>query len=321
VEEFVKHELNGKVLPLCMIGTWAWGNGINGSKMVFGKRYSEEQLIQTFHRAYDLGFTFWDTAEVYGMGNAEKLLGRCIGKSVEERKEITVSTKHLPAKRYKEGEVANAIDGSLRRMGVDSIDLYWLHQPYALRENMHEMIQCMKDGKIKSIGLSNCNIMQLKEACNILEQQGLKLAAVQNHFSLLSIERQKEVVEYCNRHNILFFGYMVLEQGALSGSYDSRHPFPLFSMRGLSFGKSKFKNIQALIDYERQLADKYSVDASQIPIAWAIAKQVIPIIGLTKSKHAEALATGVKIKLSVDEIEQLELLAQKSGVKCKGSWE
>lgn len=321
MERHENRELNGNLLPSCMIGTWAWGSGINGSKMVFGKSYSEEQLMQTFQKAYELGFIFWDTAEVYGMGSAEKILGKCIEGCKKERQKVLISTKHQPGKRYKEGEVANAIDESLRRIGVDSIDLYWLHQPYELQKNMNEMIQCLKRGKIKSIGLSNCNIAQIREASSILEQQGIKLVAVQNHFSLLSIERQKEIVEYCNKHHILFFGYMVLEQGALSGNYDVKHPFPLFSMRGLSFGKNKFKKIQALIDYERHLANKYGVDVSQIPIAWAIAKQVIPIIGLTKPKHAEALSNGVKIRLSSQEIAQLDGLAHNSGVQCKGSWE
>lgn len=313
----MNRELNGEVIPPCMIGTWAWGKGMNGSKMIFGKTYDEEQLVETFCTAYNLGFSLWDTAEVYGMGNAEKILGKCIA----EHRNVIVSTKHMPGKKYREGKIANAVSGSLSRLGIEQIDLYWLHEPYALEKNMHEMVTCMKEEKIKSVGLSNCSLAQIKEAESILAQNGFRLAAVQNHFSLLAMDRQKEIIEYCNENNMLYFGYMVLEQGALSGSYDEKHPFPPFSLRGLTFGKRKFRKIHALIDYERELAAKYHVDVSQIPIAWAISKKVVPIIGLTKPKHAQALADGVKVKLLPDETEKLELLAGESGIQCKGCWE
>lgn len=309
--------LNGKEFPPCMIGTWGWGKGINGSGMVFGKNYGEEQLAETFSTAYNKGFTLWDTAENYGMGNAEKLLGQCIGGN----KEVIISTKHMPAKKHKKGEISHAVNGSLQRLGVDTIDLYWLHKPYALQENIYEMIQCMKDGRIRGIGLSNCSMEQLKEAKNILEENGCALVAVQNHFSLLAMEAQKEIVKFCNENDILFFGYMVLEQGALSGHYDEIHSFPFLSMRGLSFGKRKFRRIRELLAYERDLAEKYQVDVSQIPIAWAVANKVIPIVGLTKPEHGKALAKGIKVKLTTEEIEELELLAQRTGVTCKGSWE
>lgn len=313
----MNRKLNGKIIPPCMIGTWAWGKGMNGSKMIFGKTYSEAQLIETFRIAYDLGFTLWDTAEVYGMGNSEKILGRCI----VGKKDVIISTKHMPKKKYKKGVLTDSLNGSIDRIGVKSIDLYWLHQPYALLENTDEMISCMKSGKVKNVGLSNCNIVQIKEVKNILESNGLRLAAVQNHFSLLSVDRQEEVVKYCNENNIIFFGYMVLEQGALSGYYGVKNPFPTFSLRGILFSKRKFGKIQPLIDYERELAEKYNVDISQIPIVWAISKRIVPIVGLTKPQHAKTLAEGIKVELLPEEIKELELLAEKSGVRCKGNWE
>lgn len=310
-------KLNGKKIPPCMIGTWAWGKGMNGSTMIFGKRYSEEQLMKTFCTAYDLGLTLWDTAEVYGMGNAERLLGKCVA----GKRDVIISTKHLPGKKYKKGALTASLNDSMDRIGVGNIDLYWLHQPYVLQENLNEMISCMKLDKVKSTGLSNCNIAQIKEAKNILESNGFKLAAVQNHFSLLSMKRQQDIIKFCNENDILFFGYMVLEQGALSGHYDANNPFPIFSMRGLSFSKGKFKKIQPLLDYERELSRKYNVDVSQIPIAWAVSKKIVPIIGLTNPEHAKSLAKGIKVSLLSEEVENLELLAESSGVSCKGSWE
>lgn len=310
-------KINEKTHPLCVIGTWAWGSGINGSKMIFGKSYSEEQLAKTFEAAYSKGFTMWDTAEVYGMGNSEKILG----KLTSDKDDVVISTKHLPSKKYKQGEVTKALNASLERLSREYVDLYWLHQPYNLKENLSEAAQCVKSGKTKSIGLSNCNLQQLKTAVEILYNYGLKLHGVQNHFSLLSFERQKDVLEFCRKNDIVFYGYMILEQGALSGHYNPSHLFPKLSSRGMSFSKNKFIKIAPLIDYIRLLADKYRVDTSQIPIVWAIQKNVVPIVGLTKSRHALNLADGTKIKLSDSEINTLEALAVNSGVICKGSWE
>lgn len=312
----MKYVLNDKEIDTCMIGTWAWGTGSNGGKIVFGKNYDEHQLKETFETAYNIGFDFWDTAEVYGMGTAEQLLGGFI-----KDKEVTISTKHAPNKKYKEGENRTSLMASLERLGIDKVDLYWLHAARNIRENMKELAQLQKEGLIGSIGLSNAGIDEIRLAEITLGENGTKLDAVQNHYSLLAMEREAEVLEYCKSKNILFFGYMILEQGALSGHYDAKNHFPFFSMRGFSFGKGKFKKIQSLIEYIRELGEKYSVDPSQIPIAWAVSKGVIPIVGLTKPSHAKSLNAGLTTILSAKEISELEELALRSGVKCKGVWE
>lgn len=306
-----------KTLPPCMIGTWAWGSGKNGSRIIFGKKYNETQLKETFSTAYGEGFYLWDTAEVYGKGNAERLLGKCIN----NHDDILISTKYHPEKKKRNGEVVNALHNSMKRMGVEHVYLYWLHRPYNIRENMQEMAMCVQQGLIREIGLSNCNISQIIEAQEELSKYGLKLYAVQNHFSLLSMERQKEVVDYCIANKILFFGYMVLEQGALTGRYDEMHPLPFLSYRGLIFHKRKLRKLHKMIAYERELATKYKVDTAQIPVAWAIAKNVIPIVGLTKPKYAESLQKGLTVTLQPDEIRCLEQFAMESGVVSKGTWE
>ena len=310
--------LNNKSLPPCAIGTWAWGTGMNGSKMVFGNNYSEEQLAKTFDTAYNKGFVLWDTAEVYGMGNSERIVGRCI----RDKDNAILSTKFMPSKRYKKGKLEQSLNNSLSRLGVDSVDLYWLHQPFCLEENITEAVEQLKNGKIKSLGLSNCSLEQAQTADKLLRKHGFSLSAVQNHYSLLAMStEQNELVSWCNKNNVIYFGYMILEQGALTDSYSSKRMFPIFSIRRMNFSKRKFKKIEPLLNYQKKLADKYSVKPSQIPIAWSIYKGIISIIGLTKPEYAQALADGVKIQLENDEIDQLEKLAKQSGVVCKGSWE
>ncbi|MBQ7066489.1 MAG: aldo/keto reductase [Lachnospiraceae bacterium] len=305
-------------IPPCMIGTWAWGSGANGSKMVFGKTYSEEQLKDTFEKALDMGFTMWDTAEVYGMGNAERILGKCIA----GKDDVLISTKHFPQKKFKEGAMEKSLEESCKRLGIKAPDLYWIHLPNNLTQNVEAGIKLLKAGKIKKLGVSNFSLDEIKKADEMLKAAGFRLAAVQNHFSLLSNpKKQSKIIEWCQENKVVFFSYMVLEQGALSGHYDEKRHFPLFSMRGLTFGKSKFKKIRQLLAYEKELAKKYKTDSSQIPVAWAIAKGTVPIIGLTKEKYAIQLAEAIRISLSEEEIRRLEQLAEESGVVIKGSWE
>lgn len=307
-----------KEVPPCMIGTWAWGSGMNGSKIVFGKTYSESQLMETFEKAVSEGFTMWDTAEVYGMGNAERILGKCI----KGKDNIFISTKHFPEKKFKEGAMEKSLDESCKRLGIKAPDLYWIHLPNNLEKNVEAGIRLLKAGKIKKLGVSNFSLEEVKKADKMLREAGFQLAAVQNHFSLLSNhQKQLKIIDWCRKNEVIFFSYMVLEQGALSGHYDEKRHFPLFSMRGMTFGKSKFKKIRHLLDYEKELAKKYHTDSSQIPIAWAIAKKTVPIIGLTKEKYAAQLAEATQIQLTKEEIEKLEQLAEESKVVVKGSWE
>ncbi len=312
----MKYKIADRELSVPLIGTWSWGGGMNGSRMVFGQSFSEDQLQAVFSKAYESGFVFWDTAEVYGMGRSEEILGRMI-----TGKNVMISTKHFPNKRYKNGECRRAIEKSLERLRIPNIDLYWLHSPQNIKENMTELAECLKDGLIKSIGLSNGSVDDILIASKVLEENGTQLSAIQNHYSLLSFEREQAMLELCKKKDIIFFGYMLLEQGALSGHYDKDHTFELFSSRGLVFGKSKFVKIDKLIAYERQLAKKYGVDCSQIPIAWGISKGVVPIVGINKPHHADSLAAGTELSLTKDEITELERLALASGVKCRGAWE
>lgn len=309
--------LQGQKIPPCMIGTWAWGKGINGSRMIFGKPRKVQDLRDTFHTAYDLGFHLWDTAEVYGMGSSESFLG-----SLCEGKKVMISTKYMPGKTYSPGKMRRALQASCNRLGITAPDIYWIHLPHRLRENVLEGTILLKEGKIKSLGISNVSLPEIKEADALLRKEGFSLAAVQNHFSLLSGPKdQYEIIDWCKANGATYFAYMVLEQGALTGRYDAKNHFPTLSLRNFTIGKNKFKKIEQLLAYIKELAVQHQTDPSQIPIAWAMHKGTVPIIGLTKPSHAKMLANIAEITLTEEEIIKLEELAEASGVIVKGSWE
>ena len=299
-----------------MIGTWAWGTGMNGSSMVFGQKQDPTVLSKTFESAVSKGFLRWDTAAVYGMGTCEKLLGVLI----QNREDIFLSTKFMPEKKYKAGALIKSFHESMARLGRTKADLFWIHVPNHLEENLQEALVLMREGKIKSIGISNVSLEHIKTAQWVLSKAGLTLGAVQNHFSLLRNDQQ-EIIDYCEARGIDYYAYMVLEQGALSGHYDAAHPFPALSMRNFAFPKKKFRQIEGLLGKMKELAEKYHVDPSQIPILWVMGKGAIPIVGLTKPSHAEKLAEAMKVTLLPEEIDLLEKEAAATGIRQQGLWE
>jgi aryl-alcohol dehydrogenase-like predicted oxidoreductase len=299
-----------------MIGTWAWGPGFNGSKQVFGNNYDEEILRETFESAVNLGLTRWDTAAVYGMGSCEKLLG----KFINGRDGIFISTKFFPDKKFREGALEKSFHESMTRLNLKSADLFWIHKPNNLTKNLQEAVPLLQDGRIRSIGISNVSLKDIRTAEDILSREGLSLGAVQNHFSLLRNDQQP-LIDYCNSKGITYYAYMVLEQGALAGRYNVTCPFPLLSMRRLAFPKSKFRKIESLLKLMEQTALKYNIDKSQIPVLWVIAKGAVPIIGITKPVYAERLAEALQVDLTPEEIEQLTSEAAATGIRQQGSWE
>ena len=250
------------------------------------------------------------------MGSCEKLLGGFIN----GRDDIYLSTKYFPNKKYNHGDLEKSFNESMTRLGLKAADLFWIHKPNNLKENLQEAIPLMKDGRIRSMGISNVSMNDIKTAEDLLGQDGLRLGAVQNHFSLLRNDQQ-DIIDYCNSRGITYYAYMVLEQGALAGRYSTANHFPTFSMRNFMFPKSKFKKIENLLAAMKDIADKYGIDRSQIPILWVIAKGAVPIVGLTKPSYVEKLSDALKITLSDEEINLLTEEAKKTGIRQQGSWE
>jgi aryl-alcohol dehydrogenase-like predicted oxidoreductase len=208
----------------------------------------------------------------------------------------------------------------MERLGISSCDLFWIHMPNSLEENVIEAIPLIKAGKIKSLGISNVSLAHIHSAEKLLAKEGLKLGAVQNHFSLLRNDQQP-IIDYCNKNGIRYYAYMVLEQGALSGHYDAKHHFPTFSFRGMMFPKSKFVKIEGLINCMRDIAKKHNIDPSQIPILWALSKGALPIVGITKPSHAKKLAEAIDVVLTDEELALIEKEAAATGIRQQGSWE
>ena len=208
----------------------------------------------------------------------------------------------------------------MKRLGREYADLFWIHVPNNLKENIQEAIPLMKDGRIRSLGISNVSLEHLRFAEEELAKEGLKLGEVQNHFSLLRNDQQP-IIDHCNQNGITYCAYMVLEQGALSGHYSAENHFPTFSMRNFAFPKSKFKKIEGLLAVMKKIADDHGIDPSQVPILWSMGKGAVPIVGITKPSHAQKLAEAMNVTLTADEMRLIEEEAAKTGIRQQGTWE
>ncbi|MBQ9822088.1 MAG: aldo/keto reductase [Muribaculaceae bacterium] len=302
------------------LGTWAWGAGAFGGDSVFGSNTNVENLKPVFDAAMNAGLNLWDTATVYGMGESEKILGSFV--ATRERDEVLVSTKFTPqlAEMY-DNSVEKMALASMERMGIDFIDIYWIHNPMDVERWTPGLIPLLQSGKVKRVGVSNHNIAEIRRANEILGEAGFKVSAVQNHFSLLYRSSEKGgVLDYCRENGIEFWAYMVLEQGALSGKYNKENPLPAESDRGKKYNPVLDK-LAALTDGMTAIGEKYGISCSQVGVAWAIAKGTLPIIGATKQRHVEEAAAAAGIRLTAEEVARLEALADATGVDSRGDWE
>ena len=237
------------------------------------------------------------------------------------REDVIISTKFTPQIAGMYGDsMERMCDASLQRFGTDYIDIYWIHNPADVERWTPCLIPLLKSGKVKSVGVSNHNLAELKRANEILAAEGFRVSAVQNHFSLLYRSSEEAgILDYCKENDTTFFAYMVLEQGALTGRYSSNNPLPEGSGRGETYNKI-LPQLDLLLAAMRLMAERRKATISQIAIAWAIAKHTLPIIGVTKTKYIAETVAAASISLTSEESALLENLAAKTGVDTKGSW-
>lgn len=305
-----------KTLPKIALGAWAWGN--DGT---FGGKLTEGDLRPVFDAAMKAGLNLWDTAYAYGMGASEKVLGEFL--CTVPRDSCLISDKFTPqcADPNAENAVIALYETSAKLLGTDYMDVYWIHNPVGAPEWTRKLIPLAKSGKIGGIGLSNHNLAEIKEAAAILEAEGLKISAIQNHFSLLNRSSETSgILDYCRENDILFFSYMVLEQGTLSGRYDTKHPFPADSDRGAVYNPM-LPQLEKLNAGLKEIADRRGVSAAQLPVAWAIAKGTFPIIGVSKTYQVEDAAGAANLELTQEEVEEMEHLAGEMPLNVIRGWE
>lgn len=306
--------------PLVALGTWAWGDSGQAGDGYFGSTLTEAGLNEVADRAQAAGFTLWDTALVYGMGQSEKVLGKVLSRF--DRGDYRLSTKFTPQIAGDGADpVADMLEQSLENLGTDHVDLYWIHNPADVARWTPGLIPLLEAGKIKHVGVSNHGLDEIKLADRILGEAGFRVEAVQNHYSLLYRGSEDAgILDHCRENDIEFFSYMVLEQGALTGRYSPENPLPEGSSRAEAYN-GLLPQLKALTDKLASIGQARGASAADVATAWAIAKGTTPIIGVTRPEYIDGLVRAAGITVTGQDAAELEALADAAGVNTRGAWE
>ena len=284
------------------LGAWQWGD-----RIVWGYQSgkSDSGIREAFDVSLNMGIRFIDTAEVYGSGRSERMLGQFLK---ETEQPILVATKFFPWPwRFSKGFIPRALKGSLERMGIDAVDLYQIHWPSVVMSpetSMDGMAECVKQGLARTVGVSNFWEKNMLRAYSALAQKGVPLASNQLPFSLLNREAEKNgTLARCKELGIRFIAYSPLAQGLLTGKYSVENPPS--GVRASSYADT-LKKLPPVIKVLQEVAQNHGKTVSQVALNWVICKGALPIPGAKNAKQAEDNAGGAGWRMTDDEVAKLD---------------
>lgn len=304
---------NGPVVtPLCL-GTWAWGDKLFWN---YGDGYGPEQLKEAFTVALEAGVTFFDTAEIYGLGTSEKFLGQFLQQTQQP---VQIATKFGPLPwRFTGQSVSDALTESLKRLELERIALYQVHWPFTFFLSQETLMNALADevqrGRIGAVGVSNYSAAQMREAQQILAARGVPLAVNQVRYSLLSRQIESQgILATARELGITILAYSPLAQGLLTGKYTVNSGETPTGARKIDpqFSKEGLQKISPVISLLQQFGEKYQRTPAQVALNWLIAQgNVIPIAGVKTAQQVKQNAGALGWRLSDDEISELEKVSR-----------
>jgi aryl-alcohol dehydrogenase-like predicted oxidoreductase len=277
----------------------------------------EDEATRTIHRAIELGVTFLDTADMYGPFTNEILVGRAIA---DRRDQVQLATKFGNV-RGENGErlgirgdaeyVRQACDASLKRLGVDHIDLYYQHrvdQTVDIEETVGAMAELVEAGKVRHLGLSEASPETIRRAHAVHP-----ITALQTEYSLWERSPEAEILPTVRELGIGFVAYSPLGRGFLSGRFRSASDFDEGDFRGMDprfKGENMERNLE-LVDRVKEIADEKGATPGQLALAWVLAQgeDVVPIPGTKRVRYLEENAAAADISLSDEDLRRLEEIA------------
>ncbi|MBE9114107.1 aldo/keto reductase [Nodosilinea sp. LEGE 07298] len=293
-----------EITPL-IFGTWQAGKrGWVGIE--------DQAVIDAMQVALDAGITTFDTAEVYGSGYSEELVGKALG---DRRDQVVLATKVF-ANHLKADQVIEACENSLKRMQTEVIDLYQIHWPAGsfnsevvpIGETMGALNQLKEQGKIRAIGVSNFSQAQLEEA----RTYG-RIDSLQPPYSLFWRGVETELMPYCVENNLTILAYSSLAQGLLTGKFGPDHQFPKEDIRSKNklFQPPLYDKAQAALEQLHPIAERYHTALGNLALAWLIAQpQTTAIVGARNVEQAVENAKAATVSLSPEDLAEIDAISR-----------
>jgi aryl-alcohol dehydrogenase-like predicted oxidoreductase len=285
------------------LGTWAWGDRLVWG---FGRGYGEPEVKAAYRASRASGVDFFDTAEIYGQGRSERILGRL---AREEQGRIFLATKFFPYPwRPYRGALVPALRGSLRRLGVSRVDLYQIHFPFpplSVESWMESMADAVELGLTRAVGVSNYSVRQMERAHAALARRGVSLASNQVEYSLLQRGPERTgLLHACRDLGVTLIAYSPLGMGLLTGKYGPDRPPPLARRRRT---RGLHQRLGPLLELLRQIGQENGGKSpSQVALNWTMAKGTLPIPGAKNERQAAENAGALGWSLTTDQVARLD---------------
>ena len=294
------------------VGCWAWGDKSTWGMGGYDSTLTEATIAEAWEASVEAGVTLFDTAEVYGGGESERIIGRRLASSDVDRDRLVLATKFMPSpwKLGVKGALRSALEGSLDRLGVDRVDLYQIHGPISLRSHRalaDALAAVVHDGLASAVGVSNYSVREMEAIHGELAQRGVALASNQIEYSIL--RRRPEnvgLIAACRRLGVVPLAYSPIAQGRLTGKYSAANPPP----GRRNFSSHPMGKIDPVVDELRAVGDRHDGRTpSQVALRWLVQKGAVPIPGAKNAKQARENAGGLGWALTPEEVTRIDAVA------------
>lgn len=293
------------------IGTWAWGDKSTWGMGGYDSALNEDTIAEAWAATIDAGVTLFDTAEVYGNGESERIIGRLLAADPSMRPRLALATKFLPMpwKLDVGRSMRVALEQSLERLGTDQVDLYQVHGPISLRGHAalaEALASLVGAGLTRAVGVSNYSIREMGRVHDELHRRGVPLASNQIEFSLLRRGPESSgLLAECRRLGVVPLAYSPIGQGRLTGKYSAQNPPP--GDRG--FSDHPMEQVDTVVAELRRVGDHTGHTPSQVALRWIIEHGAVPIPGAKNGKQATDNAGGLGWTLDPSDAAALDRVA------------
>jgi len=310
-------KLGNSDLPITRVGYGAWAIGGSGWQFAWGSQ-DDSESIAAIHRALELGVNWIDTAAVYGLGHSEEVVGRALKEWHGPRPYVFTkcglrgdATGEVQ-KVLSGNSIRGKVEGSLRRLSVDLIDLYQIHWPpdpdsAALEEGWSTLVDLKREGKVRWIGASNFNVQQLQRA-----QAIAPVTSLQPQYSVVHHEIDDEILPYCLREGIGVIVYSPMASGLLTGAMTreraARLPKDDWRRGHPDFTEPNLSHHLALVEHMREIANRHKRSVGEVAIAWTLRHPAVSgaIVGARNAHQAEGVMRAGELHLTEDEVNEIE---------------